>query len=379
MKNQTHQFFSLYKRKDSPSIYAQFWADAQNAYASGRSTGKTTLKEAEFICQTWISEFGGLPQIEKKQQEISKEQLVTYMTSFIRDRHIIEEEQSIGINELLSSISLILTGSDMNADNPIFIDYLLQFWDWDSSLYIKDKLDSGQRIGETYSRANRRYIENYAVAFFGDRRIRSITTNLLEQFKSYIPRFSEINPNGLKPRSINAITGCVGTALEEAMRLGIINDNPAPKMRRLASTGTNRGILTPEEIHRVLSMKWVDERTKVASQLSACHGLRAGEIGALCIQDLDFEANIIHVRGSWERRLRVIKSTKNGHERIIYTDKIIMDSLKAIYEQNPHHMALSSGTARNQMSLSIWIILGTTFRMRWLLLVSVLTSRNDVD
>ncbi len=176
MKNQNHQFFSLYKRKDSPFFYAQFWDDQKNAYASGRSTGKTTKKEAEFTCQTWISELGGPPQIEKKQQGISNEQLIFYMIRFLKEKNVVEEGHPIGVNELISKISIILTGSDINSDNPVFNDYLLQFWDWDSSSYIKDKLDSGQRIGKTYSAANRRYIEHYAVPFFGDRRIRSITT-----------------------------------------------------------------------------------------------------------------------------------------------------------------------------------------------------------
>lgn len=36
---------------------------------------------------------------------------------------------------------------------------------------------------------------------------------------------------------------------------------------------------------------------------------------------------------------RKLKAPKNGHTRIIYTDKIIIDELLAVYESNPHKNA----------------------------------------
>lgn len=299
MENTSDQLFTLFCREDTPYIYVGFWDENLKKYLPGRSTGKTTKKEARNVAQAWLGMYNGPPPIEIKPKGITNKQLITYMTCFLEDNQQIEENQSLSVNELISKVSLMLTGNDINKDNPVFVDYCLQFWDWDTSLYIKDKIESGQTIGSTYCNSNKRFIEIYAVPFFKDMRIRSVTTAVMEKFKSELPRKTSNTKERLAPRSINAILGSIGTALQEAKRLGIINDNSASSMRKLSLNNTRRGVLTPEEVQKVLSAKWEDERSKTASQLAVCHGLRAGEIGALRIQDIDFVKNIIYVRGSW--------------------------------------------------------------------------------
>lgn len=268
--------------------------------------------------------------------KLSKETAIKLLMWFLEDAQAVESGQQLSTDEVLSKTAIILTGTDFNRDNPRFADYLLKFWSWQESAYIKDKLESGQTIGKTYCDSNRRFMEIWAVPFFGDIRIRAVTTYKLEEFKNQLPWQSETIPKGLKPRSINAILGCIGTALGEAKRLGIIIENPASNMRKLAERSAIRGILTPEEVQKVLSIKWPDERAKLASQLAACHGLRAGEIGALCIQDIDQEKNIIRIHSSWERQQKAVKSTKNGHERIIYSDKQLIIQLVDLHSKNPH-------------------------------------------
>ncbi|MFA6505141.1 MAG: tyrosine-type recombinase/integrase [Treponemataceae bacterium] len=336
MEKRSHQLFSLYARKGSPFLYARFWDEDLQNYTAGRSTGKTDRKGATRECQNWLAQYGGLPPKAERKATLKKETVIKCLTRFLEDAQIIESGQSLSMDEIISKTSVILTGTDFNRDNPIFVEYLLRFWDWEESAYIKDKLESGQTIGKTYCRANKGFIEHHVVPYFGVLRIRSVTTFKLEEFKNQLPRQSVTNPKGLKPRSINAILGCIGTPLGEAKRLGIINENPAANMRKLADKSAKRGILTPEEVQKVLSIDWPDERSKLASQLAACHGLRAGEIGALRIQDIDRDRNIIHIRNSWERLQKTVKSTKNGHERIIYSDKQLIKQLIELHSKNPH-------------------------------------------
>lgn len=292
MEETSHQLFSIYKRKESPYFYAQFWDEKLRDYSPGRSTKKITYKEAEKICQTWLCKYGGLPPLLSHKEGMTAKKLISCMRSYLKDNALSSEAESLSIDALLSKVSMGLNGIDINQDNPILADFLLEFWDWDKSPYIKDKLESGQRIGKTYCKANKRYIEIYVVPYFQDMRIRSVSTYTLEQFKNSLPRKREGSQEGLCFQSINSIIGTISTALNEAKRLSIIQENPASNMRRLHSKKRERGILSKKEAETLFDTTWIDERCKVASQVAACHGLREGEIGALCIQDLDIEKNI---------------------------------------------------------------------------------------
>ncbi|MCE5256039.1 MAG: site-specific integrase [Spirochaetaceae bacterium] len=219
--------------------------------------------------------------------------------------------------------------------NPVFTDYLTQFWDWGKSSYIKDKLEAGQTIGKPYCDANKKYIQNHAVPYFCDMRILSVTTQVLQDFKDHFPRYSTENVKGLKPKTIRDIMGCIQKALEEAVRLGLIPLNPARNLRKVAVENKKRTILSLSEVEKVFAANWPDPRSKLASQLAASHGLRAGEIAALKISNLDFSNNRIDINKSWERHNRELKQTKTSKNRIIYTDKKLLDQLKELYDMNP--------------------------------------------
>ncbi len=336
MENTVHNFYSLYTRDDSPYIYVQFWDKELHCYLPGHSTGKTNKRDAERMAQSWLTSYGGLPPKPEKTNIITDGQVKTYLTRFLLGKGIIEAGQVLSVDDLLSKTSLVLSGVDMNRANPVFLEYLLAFWDWDTSPYIRDKRESGQSIGKQYCRANKAYIERYAKPFLKEMRIRSITTVSLEEFKNQLPRYSPSNPKGLKPRTINTILGCVTTPLGEATRLGIIHENPSANMRKLALSTKHREILTLDEMKKVLAADWPDERSKLASQIAASHGLRAGEVAALQIQDLDFNGVRLFIRHNWERQEQELKTTKNKKSRVVYTDLILLNRLKWLYSQNPH-------------------------------------------
>jgi integrase len=336
MENTSHNFYSLTTRKESPYIYVQFWDAELQRYLPGRSTGKANRRDAERVAQSWLTSYGGLPPKREKNNIITDKQVKTFLTRFLQEKGAIEAEQVLSVDGLLSKTSLVLSGVDMNKANPVFIEYLLTFWDWDTSPCIRDKRESGHSIGKQYCRANKAYIERYAKPFFKEIHIRSVTTICIQEFKDQLSRYAPDNPNGLKPRTINTILGCITTPLGEATKLGIIHENPALKMRKLVITTKHREILTLEEMKKVLAADWVDERSKLASQVAASHGLRAGEVAALQIQDLDFECERLFIRHNWERQEQELKATKNKKSRVVYTDTVLLQRLQRLYSMNPH-------------------------------------------
>jgi integrase len=159
---------------------------------------------------------------------------------------------------------------------------------------------------------------------------------LLEEFKNSFSRFSKENTQGLMPKSINAIISCVTIPLGEAKRLGIILENPSTDMRKLVGGGNIRKLLSLEEAKKVFEVEWEDFRSMLASQVAASHGLRAGEVAALQIQDLNFTENTINVQHGMIRKTRSLKDTKTHDPRIIYTDIILLEKLKQLHSMNPH-------------------------------------------
>jgi integrase len=332
----SHQPFSITKRKNSPFLALQFWDAHSQRYTSARSTKETSKRAAKLVAFDWLKEHGGPPPLKRNEAPQAREAIVGTLRRFLVAEGLVDPAVSIGVDELLVKVSSCLLGPAVQESNPQFTEYLLSFWDWDKSAYIKDKLESGQRISQQYAKANKAFVTRYAVPFFGEARLKSVTTAMLEAFKASLPRQGQSGAKGLSPRSINAVLGCVGTALEEAARVGLIADNPSRRLRKLASAADRRGVLTPTEIQKVFNSPWKDRRCRVASLLAACHGLRAGEVCALCISDVDIENRIIKVQHSWERHERKLKAPKNGHTRILYTDKIIIDELLAVFKLNPH-------------------------------------------
>jgi integrase len=151
-----------------------------------------------------------------------------------------------------------------------------------------------------------------------------------------VPRRDDDPKNGYSRRSINGMIKVIKVALKHAVRLDIIPKNPADKIELLADDTRERGIINPVEIERLFSIKWCDERGKIAAILATVSGMRLGEIIALQIENLDLDRNIIHVLHSYASKERKVKGTKSGKPRIIFTDPYLLKILLYLHSKNPY-------------------------------------------
>ncbi|ULQ60290.1 site-specific integrase [Brucepastera parasyntrophica] len=331
-ENVTRRPFSFHKRGNG-YLYVQFWDAENQKYTTARSTGCTLRKEAEIKCYSWLREYGGLPPITKqpKNNTVSNSAIIKSIREYLITNGIINKDEDISIETLMNYLSLTLNGISLTKTNPFFVEYLLEFWDWEKSAYIIDRLESGFSIGKSYVKDNLSKIKNYAVPFFNENlRIQDITTDLIEKFKKQLPRGQITN------KTINSILLAVKKPLDEAKRLNYISINPADSVKLLANQSKEKGILTTEEVRRLFSFEWQDKKSMIANMLACSTGLRAGEIGALRIQDLDTEKNIVNVSNSFERKEKKLKNPKNGKTRKIVVGPELMQKLVALYKENPY-------------------------------------------
>ncbi len=130
---------------------------------------------------------------------------------------------------------------------------------------------------------------------------------------------------GRKPSTRRQMQCVVRSVLKHAKEAGLIDR--LPEMPPLPKTGaTITRVLTSEEVARILAVTVPPHR--LALELAAYAGLRAGEVRGLRWKDVDLERELLVVRRS---RCRGIEAPpKSGHERVIPLHAKLAEALKRI-------------------------------------------------
>lgn len=130
-------------------------------------------------------------------------------------------------------------------------------------------------------------------------------------------------------RNIHAV---LHNALQTAVKVGIIKENPASNTVRLRNNKKQIRVLTDEEI-----LKFLDEikgnRFECVLTFALFTGLRRGEICGLSWDEVDFESGTITIKHQIQREHCqygefVIAPTKNSKSRIIKPASYIMELLR---------------------------------------------------
>jgi hypothetical protein len=95
-----------------------------------------------------------------------------------------------------------------------FMDFLTDFWDYEKSVYVKDRLSHGHSIGRNYCGINGWYILNYWLSDFKGRTLASITRSELKAFSLSLPAGKSAS---CKNSILNAGLIPLGWAYEEGM------------------------------------------------------------------------------------------------------------------------------------------------------------------
>ena len=146
---------------------------------------------------------------------------------------------------------------------------------------------------------------NYIKPVLGKSRLDAITPVMMQKF---INGLCHLN---LSPKTIKNIHGVVHRALEQAVRIGYLNTNPANVCNLPKAVKPSLQPLTSEQISA-----FVDELTKTSHPFANLYlvtlftGLRQGEVLGLSWDDIDFSRGTILIR----KQLRKLKGRGNGYE-----------------------------------------------------------------
>jgi integrase len=301
--------FCIYKRRDQAVYYTQIKNPETGKYLPARSTGVSDKSEAYLVVSDWIQ--NGIPENKHTDKRTPLQEIFTLDTIVnVLDDMDLSSQDALRITSILQKkgvIGNVATKKKAKQDTFLF-PFLEKFWDYETSQYVKEKHAYGQTIGKRHCYEQIRKLNHWKEFFPTSTLLTDVTQQDLRKFQL------KLKDKNLAAKTINFIL-CTGTvAFNWAAARGEITLNPATGLRKFSGQSKKRDILTPEEIEKIFSVKWKDERARVGNLLSMTTGMRAGEVAALRAEDI-LEDRLV-IRHSWSFA-DGLKKPKNGEERIV--------------------------------------------------------------
>ena len=256
-------------------FYVEFINPENGKKLPARSTGETEKAEAEFKAKLWIA--NGIPTGKAgKPRPIEESAGIDGVIKTIRKADL-NADDALRIVAKLKSMGLIDIAAVKNTGRGAipFVQFLSDFWDFDKSEYIQDKLAHGYRFTRRHAYDCQNRVKAEIVPFFGDKKLNCVTSDDLKKLSI------QLAERGLATSTINQIILVCCTPLKWCYKHEIIPADPCKGLTRFSVTNKERGILTEAEAADILAIDWKDKRAFVASLVAATTGARQGECLAL--------------------------------------------------------------------------------------------------
>lgn len=206
----------------------------------------------------------------------------------------------------------------MASDGPNLIDWLVAFWDYNTSKYIKEKHIHGHELSLPYANDMQRKIKKYWKPFFGDFQRDKLTRENMKEFGFHLADYRrKIKKHGeeieipLPTSTIKHILKAGSVAFKWSYEEGEIETNPTANLMKYTQPGRERGLLTHDELYQLFTIgSWTGtDGNRIGSIVAYQTGLRLGEILALRVKDI--ENGFIAINHSWNYYVD-LKAPKNG-------------------------------------------------------------------
>ncbi|MDR1230068.1 MAG: site-specific integrase, partial [Spirochaetaceae bacterium] len=315
--------FSVFRRKGRKFFYVQFKGE-DGGYLPAVSTRQTSEAAAIETAFKWYRE--GKPSSKGGSVKVSLRNTLRDIQTAAEADFICEDLKRRGLLK-----SYVVAESKQAVD---FGSFLQNFWDYDASPYIKEKLRKNHGIHRNYTTGQRLAVQRYWIPFFEGRLLGDITRQDIENL------MDSLAGRKLSSGRKNTILRAGTIPLRWAFSKEIIEKDITFKITWFSGKAAERQILSPEIVQALFRVEWRDERSRLASMLAAVTGLRAGEIRGLRVQDLGRDC--LYIRHSWNH-LDGLKTTKNNEIRTVEVPfPSLANELLDLAGRNPHGADMDS-------------------------------------
>ena len=240
--------YSIFREKVGAGLmwYARFWSEKKGKYAYTRSLGILIEGKRERKREAWDK----------------------------------AEQLYIEIKKL---------SPDPKIAHNNFLDYVLAFWTPQSE-YVREKaLVEKKPMSAAYIQNSRYYIENYAKGFSGFQGITlaDLHPALIREYKLWAAE------KGYSGRLINFCLQAMRVPIRNAFKNEYLPRDPFAVVGKAAHTEKEKGVLTPEEVSKLIASPITNPYHRLAVLLGLLCGMRRGEIRGLKWGDIGDK--LIHI------------------------------------------------------------------------------------
>jgi integrase len=226
-------------------------------------------------------------------------------------------------------LAAIKRGEVVSKNNILLIDWLYEYLE----SFKKNKISSNTYI--VYKNSIDSYFKG---SYIGKTKLQKLTTLSIQKFYNNLYENGKTkSKDGLAPSTIKNLSAFLNSALNKAVKLKYILENPAEECELPKEEEKEEGEhYNEEEIKKILSSIEENNVYEYMIKLAIATGLRQGELMALTWNDIDFKNSIIKVKHSVSRKendndnsnkkyIKYVKSpkTKQGIRKVPINDNII--------------------------------------------------------
>lgn len=351
-----------YTYKRDGIIYVQFKDKITGKKLTAKSTGTKDKKEAEEIINKWYYDPDSFYNMNKKSEcikilkrlikelELSDEELLNILGENLSDTSVFNSEKNNGLEKHVKKNLIEYDYYDDDDDDDIseeiaeikkirnltFKNYLLLFWDYDKSPYIKHLY----RLGKNPPNPERFYnklktLKKYEYLLDNTllRKVKPKKINLI---------LGKIKKDGnLKETSISGLRYSIVQALNFAYENGIMNYSITKKITSFSNENEKKEIFKKEELKALFKSKnnpFGDEKYKLLNELLFKTGCRVGEIQALQIKDL-IKTEIgysLNIDKNYCKVGKRLKETKTKRSDLVAISDKLAESILEFIKMNPY-------------------------------------------
>lgn len=361
MKNRC-QFY--YYQKPSGIYYCQPISPTTGKKLFTRSTGTKDYNEAMKIINKWL--VLGFPEKNKK-KTVQTIDVLKNMTSLIYDDKIDVED---GVNTFFvflnsykgkfspKQASAFLQTAATILDVPLnpaektkndsseikFVDYLLDFWNYDSSPYILKLINTGTPSDDLPQRKRfdciRSWLKKY-ISYFDDKEfyLSNITANDINALFAHI-----ITLNTMTISSLSIFASAIKQACKFAEDENLLKTHIAKDIKQYPIEKYRKNILEKEEAEILFSSvnNFKNLEHYCINRLAVESVSRIGELQAIQLKDISTKKNNkgsidcwITISKTWDKTTHKLKKTKNKTSKTVKISKEMYLYLEKLIKQNP--------------------------------------------
>ncbi|MEO1770010.1 tyrosine-type recombinase/integrase [Candidatus Enterococcus ferrettii] len=146
-------------------------------------------------------------------------------------------------------------------------------------------------------------VEKYALPYIGEQPLRTLTKRTIQKWVEALEKSS------LGSTTIHAVFKMIRRFLSQAFKEGYLKKDPCQEICLPAKVNKKVEPLTLQEQRKIEKVA-AQEVNGAPVLLALQTGMRIGELAALQWQDIDFSANLIHVRHTYQRILTAGQGTE---------------------------------------------------------------------